>query len=512
MRDRPPPAARRRPLRELADCPRFFFSFFFFFFFWRRRRRKERQPGVRRLAVAGGLGGSGHRLISLPLSSRGLASAARLMPSPSSFLISASPLYRDHRGNRVLLFGPARSGKTQLLRRSAAAAGAAVFSLRPAVVEAAAPAFESLYRKSGCGGDVNVKDKGTVSSASSTKGAGGAGGSGNNSCRFVVAAAFAAARACSCPSVVHLPCAESLFVSDAGGGNRGATLAGCSLPPAATMMPSLSQEASRLRARERLVIVGESSRVQEAVGKKDSTAMARFFAGGLLPVGAPSGIEERRAVVVAVAEASGARLEGATTAAPTTAEAAAAVAAAKTGKAAAATTEARTKRKTTATACPAAALEALFFTTEGWVAGDLASAVRGALEARRRRPRTMKGASEAAAEEGSGGSNGNNVELEKASPRPPPPPPPLSPAPPLSGPLTAREIVDSLLSGPRPPKASELAAALDWARAAAEAAVVFSGEEDATDVVKKSEKDGGGNSKREKRAPSATTKRDTSKA
>ena len=46
-----------------------------------------------------------------------------------------------------MIFGPRRSGKSQLLRRCAAAAGAAVFSLDPGLVERAALAFEELYRR-----------------------------------------------------------------------------------------------------------------------------------------------------------------------------------------------------------------------------------------------------------------------------------------------------------------------------------------------------------------------------
>lgn len=392
----------------------------------------------------------------------------------------------------MLLFGPPRCGKSQLLRRAASAAGAAAFSLEPAAVEAAAPAFEELYLKirgGGRGGGAAEKDNGSSAPSSLPS-------LSPSSCSLVVAAAFAAARACSCPSIVHLPRAEAFFVSDAGGGNRGARLAGTSLPPAASILPALAREASRLRARERVVVVGESSRPQEASGRRDAAAMARFFAGGILPVGPPSGAEERRAVVVAVAEASGARLEGMMAAPARAREARAAAEKMPTDAAAEASPKPTTPKQATSAS---ADLEALFFTAEGWVAGDLACAVRGALEARRRRREGEKGRSGAGGSSSvAGGESGAEAEEEKASSS-------SSSPPPLCGPLTAREIVDTLLSGPRPPKASELAAALDWARAAAAAAATAEGEE----------VDGGGEkattktSKTKERAPSAAAKRDT---
>ena len=370
----------------------------------------------------------------------------------------------------MLLFGPPRSGKSQLLRKAAAAAGAAVFSLEPSLVEASAPRFEELYgRKDNATG--TSKSGSYLSSPSCS------------SCALVVAAAFAAARACSCPSIVHLPCAEALFVSDAGGGGRGAKLGGCLLPPAASILPALLREASVLRARERVAVVGESSRPHEAAGRRDSSAMGRFFAGGFLPVGPPSGSEERRAVVVAVAEASGARLAGGAT----------------TKKAAAAAAGARPEPKQQPSA--AADLDALCLTADGWAAGDLARAVRGALEARRRRRREGEQGGGGGSRSGEGGSGEEGAEVEKAScssssssssPRPPPPP--------LCGPLTAREIFASLIRGPRPPNSSELAAALDWARAATGAAVVDSGEEDDGRA-----KSGGDDKSMAKRASSAAS-------
>jgi len=237
------------------------------------------------------------------------------------------------------------------------------------------------------------------------------------------------------------------------------------LSPALTMLPALLENASSLSnggsggggGRERVVVVGESSRPHEAVGKKDSRAMAGFFAGGMIPVGAPAGFEERRAVVVSVAEAAGARLQ----------------------------LMKRKEKKTTTTSpisspssssssplvpsCPCPELEALFFTAEGWVSGDYAAAVRGALESRRERRRREKEEEEAAATAATAATVENEERGDgKGKPASPP-------ALPLRGPLTAEEIVRALLKGPRPPRASDLAAALEWARDAAAAVVAGDG-------------------------------------
>jgi len=353
-----------------------------------------------------------------------------------------------------------------------------VFSLDPAAVEAAAPALYELY--------------GRRSAAAGSKG----GGPSPSSCALVVAAAFAAARACSCPSVVHLPRAESLFVSDAGGGGRSARLggAGCRLPPAASLLPAVLREASRLRARERLALVGESSRPHEAAGRRDARAMALFFAGGLVPVGPPSGSEERRAVVAAVAAASGARLEG--------------------GAAEGAGPGGPARSSSSSSSAAAAELDALFLTAEGWVAGDLARAVRGALEARMRRRRGgregEKGGGGGGGSGGSGGSGGGNGGQGGEAPPPPPPSPPPSPSapPPLRGPLTAREIVTSLLSGPRPPRASELAAVLDWARAA----VAWAGGEEEAEGKGTATRGGNDRSKTKGASSAAAARRDNGNA
>ena len=154
-------------------------------------------------------------------------------------------------------------------------------------------------------------------------------------------------------------------------------------------------------------------------------------------------------MVAAVAAASGARLEG--------------------GAAEGAGPGGPARSSSSSSSAAATELDALFLTAEGWVAGDLARAVRGALEARMRRRRGgregEKGGGGGGGSGGSGGSGGGNGGQGGEAPPPPPPSPPPSPSapPPLRGPLTAREIVASLLSGPRPPRASELAAVLDWA-------------------------------------------------
>ena len=225
---------------------------------------------------------------------------------------------------------------------------------------------------------------------------------------------------------------------------------------------------------------------------------------------------------MAVAEASGARLEGMMAIKTAGAARARAVSVEEKTPPAAPTdapsAEARPKhpaatpKRASRASAAAADLDALFFTAEGWVAGDLASAVRGALEARRKRRREGEkgegGGSSSVGGDNSGGESGAELEKKASSSSSSSSSssisPPLSPPPPLFGPLTAREIVDALLSGPRPPKASELAAALDWARAAA-AAAAAAGEED---------EDGGGRtaaktSKPKERASSssATAKR-----
>ena len=182
---------------------------------------------------------------------------------------------------RLLLFGPARAGKTALVRGVAGAARAAVVTLdwrAPPAVGGASPPSSTLTSPA------------AAAAAATT----------------AVATALAVAKAAA-PAILYVPRIDDLFVRDAsraaGGGGGGTGPAASPTIPARAFRPALLSALSSLSASDRVAVVGEAGCPPAAVGK-DGEALAAAFAGSLVGVG-PPGRSERVAVLSNAASSRG---------------------------------------------------------------------------------------------------------------------------------------------------------------------------------------------------------------